>query len=263
MRVAETARWARAESSAGRQPPRALNERSLDDVAAEVGELLGVAEAVSGLPAREFLAADGAHAVDELLVDGAVRLVDRAGRCRVGPGDTGPLVCRYAFSRQKPRLDIAAAAHLAAVVVATDDPRWELVSVARSERSGGPPSGRRWRTVGRDPIGAARRLLDVLAGFYLTALSHAVPLFERTSQQLHAGRFLDESLLGPTAYGTGDLDDTDVAFVWADVPLADLLAMSPSPLEVADRLWGAVGQFTSMTESTATTVRRTRAGGAR
>ena len=157
--------------------------------------------------------------------------------------------------RHRPRHEIAAALDLAATVVASDDATWEALSISRGSRSGGNPECRRLVPRGSRPLDAARRLLDVAATLYRDARRQAIPLFERSSAQLHTERFLDEDMFLPTDFGGADLDDPDTAFVWGSVPVAEILGMRPGPLEYADMLWGAVGQFADVSHVAAPTKR--------
>jgi hypothetical protein len=90
----------------------------------------------------------------------------------------------------------------------------------------------------------AKRLLDVAAELRVAALRGAVPVFEQSSYAMHRGEFDEETLFGNDySSSSGDLRDDETRFVWGTMTLPEVMALSPSPMELASMLWGAVEAF--------------------
>lgn len=234
--------WREAESLDGRRPPRALSGQALTAVAAEVVQLVEFAGAASGAGPGAFLGTEDPLSVE--LVLAAARLVDKIDGVATASG--ARIICRIAYARSRPRHELAAALDLAAAVATTGDGSWRVDLFTRAS-SGPKQYGRRVAPHGGDPVAAAVELLEVAAGLRVEALTRAVPLFEKTSRQLHSKRVFDEELFGPADFGgAGDLDDRETGFVWRDVPLSRIIAMRRTLEDYADRLWGAVGRFATI-----------------
>jgi len=57
--------------------------------------------------------------------------------------------------------------------------------------------------------------------------------------------FIDEDELVGTDHRFGDLADASNHFVWGDISVGEMTALSPSPKELADRIWGAIHALAS------------------
>jgi exodeoxyribonuclease V gamma subunit len=243
--------WAQAERLAGGRPPGLLIDDTLSGVAAEI-DAIALAAECSGLDRVAILGADGVVDVDlELKVTGAVtgrragpsslRLVDRV----VGIG--GQVLCRLAYRRPKPRTIIAAVLDLAALVATTGDSAWRALTVTRGASGGsGGAACHLIQVVAVHPQAAAFVLLRTAAELRVAALSVAVPVFEQTTKTLYERNHVDEDELVGSDYSTGDLSDVANRFVWGDLSVSELTAMSPSPQDLANSLWGAVEAFAAV-----------------
>jgi hypothetical protein len=125
-------------------------------------------------------------------------------------------------------------------VLATGDDRWRAVTVTRPAQRSGTPECHLIDVVADDPPAAARALLVAAAELRVAALGGAVPVFETTTRTLYESRYIDEDELVGTDYRRGDLADASNHFIWGDVSVAELMAVEPSPLALADHLWGAI-----------------------
>ena len=45
---------------------------------------------------------------------------------------------------------------------------------------------------------------------------------------------------------TGDLDDAANGFVWGDITVGELIALSPSPADLAQSIWGSIHGLASV-----------------
>ncbi|WP_162941510.1 exodeoxyribonuclease V subunit gamma [Desertimonas flava] len=254
--VAVLAEWRRSESLNGRLPPGRLVDQSLDAVQRQVIAVVDAAtEQLGGIDRAALLAAPDSVEVDLTLPVGAtvlpalpplsVRLVDTLAHI-VHTDRFGSVVCRLSYTRARTRTHLEAAIHLAAAVAATGRTDWFAVSATRG--SSGVKAAVSVLGVtgqGDEGIADARRLLAAAAEIHLAARRSAIPLFEETSRVLHeTGTLQEEPFRGNDQYNKrADLADIDTAFIWDSVPIADILAMHPSPQVYADLLWNAVDDF--------------------
>ena len=165
---------------------------------------------------------------------GALRLIDTVR------GVAGTTIARLQYRRPKRRVIVGAALDLAALVVATGSTDWRGVTVTRGESKDLHPHCH-VLTVSGGPD-EAKRLLDVAVELRVAALRGAVPVFEQSSYAMHHGEFDEETLFG-NEYTSGDLSDDETRFVWATMTMPEVMALSPSPVELASMLWGAVEAF--------------------
>ena len=169
-----------------------------------------------------------------------LQLVDRVGRI------AGGVICRLGYRRPKPGFLVAAAIDLAAAVLASGDARWRALTVTRAAQGSGATEGHLFDVTAADPQGAARTLLETAAELHVAALSGAVPVFETSTRTLYDKGFVDEDELVGTDFRTGDLDDASNHFVWGDITVGELTALSPAPEALAHRIWGAIHAFASV-----------------
>ena len=73
-----------------------------------------------------------------------------------------------------------------------------------------------------------------------------MPVFEQTTKTLYERNHVDEDELVGSDYHTGDLSDVANQFVWGDLSVSELTAMSPSPQDLANSIWGAVEAFAAV-----------------
>ncbi len=158
----------------------------------------------------------------------------------------GSVVCRLSYTRARARTHLEAAIHLAAAVAATERTDWFAIIATRGA-SGVKPAVAMLGVTGQGDEGVAdaRRLLASAAEIHLAARRSAIPLFEEASRVLHeTGSLQEEPLRGNDQYNKrADFSDIDTGFIWDSVPVADILAMQPSPQVYADLLWSAVDDF--------------------
>lgn len=251
------ARWRATEALGGRVPPGRLVDQALGWVEREVVGVIDAAVAeLNGVGRTDLLSAPDSVEVDLQLEPGAtvlpvdvarpIRLVDTIGHV-VHTERFGSVLCRLSYTRPKARTYLEAAIHLAAAVAATGRTDWFAVSATRGAKGNARPTACMLGVTGQGDEGVtdARRLLEVAAELHLAARRAAVPLFEEASRKLHANGYLDEETLrgNDLVPGSGDLADADTGFVWRSVPVADILALQPSPADYARLLWGAVDAF--------------------
>ena len=82
----------------------------------------------------------------------------------------------------------------------------------------------------------------------MAALRSAVPVFELTTKTLFDAGYIEEEELLGSDFRRGDLDDIANHFVWGDVSLTELIALSPSPGALAEQLWGSIHAFADITK---------------
>ena len=242
--------WAVAERLAGAAPPGRLIDDTLGEIAADIDVITAAAQCC-GLDRAAVLGASEVVDLDvELMVTGSfsnrqdgvpdrLRLVDRVGRIRDG------VIYRLGYRRPRAGLLIAAAIDLAAVVLATGDGRWQAVTATRASTGAGSAECHLFEVIAADPQAAARRLLETAADLRVAALSGAVPVFETTTQTVYEKGFIDEDELVGTDYRRGDLADASNHFVWGDISVGEMTMLSPSPKELAERIWGAIHALAS------------------
>ncbi len=242
--------WALAERLAGAAPPGRLIDDTLDDIAADI-EVITAAAQCCGLDRAAVLGASDVVDIDvELTVTGELtnrsegvpdrlHLVDSVGRISDG------VIYRLGYRRPKEGFLVAAAIDLAAVVLATGDRRWRAVTATRASQGAGSAECHLFEVVAADPQGAARRLLETAADLRVAALSGAVPVFETTTRTVYEKGFIDEDELVGTDHRFGDLADASNHFVWGDISVGEMTMLSPSPKELADRIWGAINALAS------------------
>jgi hypothetical protein len=237
--------WALAERLAGAAPPGRLIDDTLDEIAADV-DLIAAAAQCCGLDRAAVLGASDAVDIDvELTVKGdltnrrdavpdRLQLVDSVGRISDG------VIYRLGYRRPRAGFLVAAAIDLAAVVLATGDGRWRAVTATRASQGTGSAECHLFEVTAADPQAAARRLLETAAELRVAALSGAVPVFETTTRTVYEKGFIDEDELLGSDFRTGDLTDASNHFVWGDISVGEMTMLSPSPKELADRIWGAI-----------------------
>ena len=165
-----------------------------------------------------------------------LRLVDRVDRIADG------VICRLGYRRPRPGFLVAAAIDLAAAVLATGDAGWRALTVTRAAQGNGadrvPPAS---SVTAADPLAAARTLLETAAEFHVAALRGAVPVFE-TIDADDSTTMASSTRTSSSArtIATGDLDDAGNRFVWGDITVGELIALSPSPADLAQSIWGAI-----------------------
>jgi exodeoxyribonuclease V gamma subunit len=242
---AALAEWKATERIRTTAPPGRLIDSDLERVAADVDAIAAVAECC-GLDRVALLAADASVDIDlELAVTGSLaggrvvapshlHLTDSVG------GIADAVICRLQFRRPRNATLVATALDLAAVVLATGDDRWRGVTVTRPAQRSGTPECHLIDVVADDPPAAALALLVAAAELRVAVLGGAVPVFETTTRTLYESRYIDEDELVGTDYRRGDLADASNHFIWGDVSVAELMAVEPSPLALADHLWGAI-----------------------
>ncbi len=150
------------------------------------------------------------------------------------------MICRLQYRRPRNATLVAAAIDLAAVVLTTGDGRWRAVTATRPAQRSGTPECHLFDVVADDPPDAARAVLQAAAELRVAALRSAVPVFERTTRTLYESGYIDEDELVGTDYRRGDLTDPSNHFVWGEVSVAELMAIEPSPHDLAVHLWGAI-----------------------
>jgi hypothetical protein len=237
--------WALAERLAGAAPPGQLIDDTLDEIATDV-DIITAAAQCCGLDRAAVLGASEAVDIDlELTVSGEfthrrdavpgrLHLVDSVGRVRDG------VIYRLGYRRPRAGFLVAAAIDLAAVVLVTGDGRWRAVTATRSSQGTGSAECHLFEVTAADPQAAARRLLETAAELRVAALSGAVPVFETTTRTVYEKGFIDEDELIGSDFRTGDLTDANNHFVWGDISVGEMTMLSPSPKELADRIWGAI-----------------------
>ncbi|HET9546930.1 MAG TPA: hypothetical protein VFO97_03800, partial [Desertimonas sp.] len=141
---------------------------------------------------------------------------------------------------------IAAAIDLAAAVVVTGDAGWRALTVTRAAQGNGSAEAHLLAVTAADPPVAARAVLESAAALHRSALRGAVPVFETTTRRLYDDGFVDEDELDGTDYRRGDLDDAPNSFVWGTITVGELMALSPSPAELAQAIWGSIHALASV-----------------
>ena len=226
-------------------PPGRLIDSDLQRVAVEVDAIAAAAECcgldrIALLAARTTididleLAVTGSLLSQPLTPPGSLRLTDSVG------GIADGVICRLQYRRPRNTTLVAAAIDLAAVLLATGDHKWRALTVTRPAQRSGTPECHLLDVVADDPPVAARALLEAAAEVRVAALRGAVPVFERTTRTLHESGYIDEDELVGTDYRRGDLTDPSNHFVWGDVSVSELMAVEPSPADLAVHVWGAV-----------------------
>jgi hypothetical protein len=71
-------------------------------------------------------------------------------------------------------------------------------------------------------------------------------VFEQTTRTLHEKRYASEDEFVGSEYHTGDLSDSANQFVWGDISVGELMSLDPSPIVLADSIWGAITAFASI-----------------
>jgi exodeoxyribonuclease V gamma subunit len=243
--------WALAERLAGAAPPGRLIDDTLDQVAADIDVIIAAAQCC-GLDRAAVLGAGEVIDVDlELTISGdltnrrdglpdRLRLVDSIGRIRDG------VIYRLGYRRPKAGFLVAAAIDLAAAVLATGDRAWRAVTATRAAQGTGAAECHVFDVIATDPQAAARTLLETAADLRVAALSGAVPVFEATTRTVYDKGFVDEDELVGTDFRKGDLADPSNHFVWGDISVGEISALSPSPKQLADRIWGAIHALASL-----------------
>ena len=246
--AAAVAEWSAAEHLRASAPPGRLIDADLERVAAEVDAIAAAAECC-GLDRVAVLAAGSAVDIDlDVAVTGSLlapppaaprslRLTDSVG------GISDRVICRLQYRRPRNATLLAAAFDLAAVVLTTGDDRWRAVTVTRPAQRSGTPECHLLDVVAADPTEAARGVLQAAADLRVAALCGAVPVFERTTRTLYDFGYIDEDELVGTDYRRGDLSDLTNHFVWGEISVAELIALDPSPRDLAVHLWGSVFAF--------------------
>ena len=243
--------WATVERLAGAAPPGRLIDDTLAGVAADI-EVITMAAECCGLDRLAVLCAVDAVGIDlELGVGGVFTdrptgLPERLHLVDTVDGIADGVICRLGYRRPKPGILVAAAIDLAAVVLATGDRRWRALTATRAVQGNGGAECHLFEVTAADPPAAARALLETAAELRVAALRGAVPVFELTTRTLYHDGFIDEDELVGTEYRNGDLDDASNHFVWGDITVGELLALSPSPGDLAGRIWGAIHALTSL-----------------
>ena len=250
---AAVAEWSAAERLRATAPPGRLIDSDLERVAMEVDAIAAAAECC-GLDRVAVLAASASIDIDlDLAVTGtllrkpaaapsSLRLTDSVG------GLTDHVICRLQYRRPRNATLVATAIDLAAVVLTTGDDRWRAVTVTRPAQRSGTPECHLLDIVADDPPAAARALLQAAAELRVAALCSAVPVFERTTRTLFDSGYIDEDELVGTDYRRGDLADASNHFVWGEVSVAELMAVEPSPHDLAVHLWGAIAALAKITK---------------
>ena len=244
------ATWAEVERLRAGVPPGRLIEHSLDDIAEELASMIAALEwQGADVTPDAVVGASGTIDIDltlryrgratprgpgDVALIGALRLIDTVR------GVAGTTIARLQYRRPKRRVIVGAALDLAALVVATGSTDWRGVTVTRGESKDLHPHCH-VLTVSGGPD-EAKRLLDVAVELRVAALRGAVPVFEQSSYAMHHGEFDEETLFG-NEYTSGDLSDDETRFVWATMTMPEVMALSPSPVELASMLWGAVEAF--------------------
>jgi exodeoxyribonuclease V gamma subunit len=247
---AAVARWSAAERLRATAPPGRLIDSDLERVAAEVDAIAAAAECC-GLDRIAVLGAGSTVDIDlEVAVSGSLatptaaprslRLIDTVG------GISDRVICRLQYRRPRNATLLAAAFDLAAAVLTTGDDSWRAVTVTRPAQRSGTPECHLLDIVAADPTVAARALLQAAADLRVAALCSAVPVFERTTRTLYDSGYIDEDELVGTEYRRGDLSDLSNHFVWGEVSVAELMAVEPSPRDLAVHLWGTVAAFAAI-----------------
>ena len=244
--------WAAVERLSGEAPPGRLIDDTLVQVADDIDVITEAAERC-GLDRLAVLCAGELIDVDvELSVPWAagrsrrprparfVRLVDQVGRIADG------VICRLGYRRPRSGLLIAAAIDLAAAVLATGDAGWRALTVTRAAQGNGSAectSARRHRrrSAGRRPSACWRRPPSCT----VAALRGAVPVFETTTRRLYDDGFVDEDELVGTDYRRRRPRRCHQHFVWGDITVGELIALSPSPAELAQAIWGSIHALAS------------------
>lgn len=229
--------WSATARLTGALPPGDLATAALNSVIAEV-QGMEVELAGWGLPQR----ADGEVEIDLSLsvpVDnGATSAVQLTGVVQ-GTIDTTLVETRYTRPRASQKLGLAL--RLAALQVQQPGIDWTAVLVTRGPESKKPATGlgMRIRGAGQERVERANAFL--VRGIQLLhwALRDAVPLFERTSESLAAGRWGEaDSRL------ESDLQDDATRFLWGDISVDRLRDAPPcdtDPSSVAPSALGGRG----------------------
>ena len=236
--------WRQAQRLAGNLPPQALADTALSTVTREVDLVLN---SVADL--RDLIRDTHSEAVDvalpcALVPAGVVHLRD------IVTDIAEHTLIRVEFKRPAPAVQLAAALHLAALVVSAPSLPWQAVVVTRGKSSQQPKPKPTWfiPAAGASRVDAALHFLDTALSIRLQALREPLPLFERSSLSLYdTGAVEDEEF-------DRDLLDEATAFLWGHLRIDDIVEpIGDGRAEsLADLLWSAFHAFVTSADQRAT-----------
>lgn len=252
-------RWRSTAALRADIPPRRLATSVLDAVEAEVlATLAAIADAAVTRSPVDFLAAGETTEIDLHIAP-----VDLAGSTGTHGAEVAALrvrdhvlsvaddsgrrwICTFEYAALRDRYLMRAALDVAAAMVGTGSVDWAAALAVRSTGKAPGVIVVDPRARHDDPAAcraAADQLLAVAAGVHLLAISDRLALFETCSRPLAGGVPLDEDKLWGTPYSSGDLASPEARFVWGDTTLRELLDRRPSPVQLAELVWGAFDDF--------------------
>ncbi len=241
-------RWLAAERARGLLPPPVVERSLLADLGAEAAGLLTLAD---DLDVRR--SADAVHQVRLELPSGGL-LVGAVTGCVPSPRPGPVEVC---FSRAKPHRVVRAAIRLLALTAEWPDEPWRGVVIQRPGTSSAKRPVTWVRTVAGDSPAERRavalRALDTLVAQYRDGSCIHLPLFDRTSERVHAGSGAS------TAWGSPDYEhysheriDPYHLRAFGGVSfdeLAELDVAGTTVAREAHRLWGTLAEALSDPEA--------------